>query len=68
MKYMLDTIICIFIIKNKSMSMLGHLSEKRESGNAISAITLAELGYGGVPQSLVFPGFLALRAFRPLPH
>jgi tRNA(fMet)-specific endonuclease VapC len=46
MKYMLDTNICIYIIKKKPESVLAHLKEKMENGLCISAITLAELEHG----------------------
>ena len=45
MKYMLDTNICIYIIKGKPLSVFEHLNFKRGS-LAISAITLAELEHG----------------------
>jgi tRNA(fMet)-specific endonuclease VapC len=42
---MLDTNICIYIIKKKTEKILKTLQEKRKSGLAISSITLAELEY-----------------------
>ena len=46
MKYMLDTNICIFIIRQRSLPIL-HRIEKTPPGQiAISAITIAELQYG----------------------
>lgn len=53
MKYMLDTNICIFIIKNKPAKVLEHLKAKHEDGLAISAITQAELEHG--VQASAFP-------------
>jgi len=44
--YMLDTNICIYIIKKKPAHVLNQLMKKREMGLFISAITLAELEYG----------------------
>lgn len=44
--YMLDTNICIYIIKQKPRSVIEKLREKIEEGIAISSITLAELEYG----------------------
>ena len=46
MKYMLDTNICIFLIKNKPPSVLQKLNEAKQDGIAISTITLAELEHG----------------------
>ena len=46
MKYMLDTNICIYAIKNKPEKVLNTLKEKMADGICISAITLAELAHG----------------------
>jgi len=46
MKYLLDTNICIYIIKRKPETVLGQLKQKQGDGVAISAITLAELQHG----------------------
>jgi tRNA(fMet)-specific endonuclease VapC len=43
---MLDTNICIYIIKKKTEHILKELQNKRKDGLAISTITLAELEYG----------------------
>jgi tRNA(fMet)-specific endonuclease VapC len=43
--YMLDTNICIYIIKKKTERILRALKQKRRSGLSISSITLAELEY-----------------------
>ncbi|MDR1126981.1 MAG: type II toxin-antitoxin system VapC family toxin [Treponema sp.] len=43
---MLDTNICIYIIKKKTEHVLKELQNKRNDGLAISTITLAELEYG----------------------
>jgi tRNA(fMet)-specific endonuclease VapC len=43
---MLDTNICIYIIKKKTEKILKTLQEKRKAGLDISSITLAELEYG----------------------
>jgi len=46
MKYMLDTNICIYIIKKKPIQVI-HTLQKKEIGDiCISTITLAELQYG----------------------
>ncbi len=46
MKYLLDTNICIYIIKRKPATVLEQLKLKMNDGIAISAITLAELQHG----------------------
>ncbi|MBI9075253.1 MAG: type II toxin-antitoxin system VapC family toxin [Desulfatibacillum sp.] len=46
MRYMLDTNICIYIIKKKPSSVLARLREIPVSDVCISSITLAELEYG----------------------
>jgi tRNA(fMet)-specific endonuclease VapC len=44
--YMLDTNICIYIIKKKTENVLSKLKRNRKKGLYISAITLAELEFG----------------------
>ena len=44
--YMLDTNICIYIIKKKTDSVLKRLKQNRKKGLFISSITLAELEFG----------------------
>jgi len=44
--FMLDTNICIYIIKKKPESVLRHIKRKKDKGLFISAITLAELEFG----------------------
>jgi len=44
--FLLDTNICIFIIKNKYENVLKHLKRKKNKGLYISSITLAELEFG----------------------
>ncbi|MCL1865128.1 MAG: type II toxin-antitoxin system VapC family toxin [Spirochaetes bacterium] len=44
--YMLDTNICIYIIKKKPLNVLAQLKKKKKRGLYISAITLAELEFG----------------------
>jgi len=46
MRYMLDTNICIFLIKKKEQSVLSAFDLKKAEGIAISTIVLAELEYG----------------------
>jgi tRNA(fMet)-specific endonuclease VapC len=43
--YMLDTNMCIYIIKKKTERVLEQLRSKRKDGLSISAITLAELEF-----------------------
>jgi len=45
-KYMLDTNICIYIIKKKPEGLLAKLKAAIDEGVSISAITLAELEHG----------------------
>jgi tRNA(fMet)-specific endonuclease VapC len=44
--YMLDTNICIYIIKKRHDSVLRKLQKKKDKGLFISTITLAELEFG----------------------
>ena len=46
MTYMLDTNICIYVIKNKPEQVLQRFKENLSKGLCISVITLAELEYG----------------------
>jgi len=46
MKFMLDTDICIYVMKEKPESVLTSFRRYKEDGLAISAITLAELEHG----------------------
>ncbi|MHC4443812.1 MAG: type II toxin-antitoxin system tRNA(fMet)-specific endonuclease VapC [Planctomycetota bacterium] len=46
MKYMLDTNICIYIIKEKPRKVLNRLQKTKVSDVCISSITLSELEYG----------------------
>ncbi len=46
MNYLLDTDICVFIIKRKSSAAMKQLQSKPPGEIAISAISLAELEYG----------------------
>jgi tRNA(fMet)-specific endonuclease VapC len=43
---MLDSNICIFIIKNKNEKVLKQLKQNRQKGLCISSITLAEMEFG----------------------
>jgi tRNA(fMet)-specific endonuclease VapC len=46
MKYMLDTNICIYIIKKHPIHVLNNLKKRNISDVCLSTITLAELEYG----------------------
>jgi tRNA(fMet)-specific endonuclease VapC len=46
MKYMLDTNICIYLIKQKPAKVLKHFKSHTVGDIGISSITLAELRYG----------------------
>ena len=46
MRYMLDSDICVYIIKQRPESVLSKLRENMADGIAISAVTLAELECG----------------------
>ncbi len=46
MKFMLDTNICIYIIKRKPLNVIKHFSQIEISQIGISSITLSELFYG----------------------
>lgn len=46
MTYMLDTNICIYIMKNKPAQVLQRFKSEIDNGICISSITLAELEYG----------------------
>ena len=46
MRYMLDTNICIYLIKKKPESVLKNLNLHMDEGISISVITLAELNHG----------------------
>ena len=46
MKYMLDTNICIFVMRGKNKDILNRILKASDDGICISSITLAELTYG----------------------
>ncbi|OGP66695.1 MAG: twitching motility protein PilT [Deltaproteobacteria bacterium RBG_19FT_COMBO_43_11] len=51
MKYILDTNICIYLIKKKPVSVLNRLSKIKIKEVGISSITLSELEYGAAKSS-----------------
>ena len=46
MTYMLDTNICIYVMKKKPENVLRRFRVEQDRGMCISSITLAELEYG----------------------
>lgn len=46
MKYLLDTNICIYMIRQKAPAVLGRFESVQPGDVAVSAITVAELQYG----------------------
>jgi len=62
-RYLLDTNICIYIIKQHSKQVIEHLRTLLVGDVAISAITLAELEYGAAKSSRPEQNREALIAF-----
>lgn len=54
MRYMLDTNICICLIKNRPESVIGELRKHKPEEICISSVTYAELSYG--VEKSKFPG------------
>jgi tRNA(fMet)-specific endonuclease VapC len=52
--YMLDTNICIYIIKKKEENILKKLKQNRKKGLYISTITLAELEFGNANADILY--------------
>lgn len=63
MKYLLDTNICVYLIKKKPENVLEKLHSKMGDGFAISAITLAELMHGVEASAHQEKNTLALNQF-----
>jgi tRNA(fMet)-specific endonuclease VapC len=63
MKYMLDTNICLYLIKKKPENVLINLHSKIVDGVTISAITLAELMHGVEASAYPEKNALALNQF-----
>lgn len=61
--YLLDTNICIYIIKNKPAEILRMLQKKSKKDILISAITVAELQYGVEKSKFVEKNRIALLEF-----
>lgn len=60
---MLDTNICIYIIKRQPENVLINLKEKRSQGIVISTITLSELSHGVENSSCLEKNTIALMKF-----
>ena len=63
MRYMLDTNICIYLIKRKPTTVLDHLSMHHPEEICISSITYGELLYGAYKSSFPDRNLLALQLF-----
>jgi tRNA(fMet)-specific endonuclease VapC len=63
MRYMLDTNICIYLIKHKPEKVLRHFNAHSVGEIGISSITLAELRYGVERSQQVQQNRLALKDF-----
>ena len=63
MKYMLDTNICIYLIREKSIKMLNRLRKIDTNDVCISSITLSELEYGIQKSNFPEKNKLALTEF-----
>jgi len=63
MKYMLDTNICIYIIKKKPIKVLKQLKKTKSDDVCISSITLSELEYGIQKSAFPEKNKLALTEF-----
>lgn len=63
MRYLLDTNICIYIIKKKPESVIKKFTKRRPGSVAISSITLSELYYGVVKSSKPNENMIALQEF-----
>lgn len=63
MKYMLDTNICIEIIRHRSPKLLNRLVACQMGDVGVSSVTLAELAYGAEKSSLRDQNLIALQQF-----
>ncbi len=63
MKYMLDTNICIYIIKRKPVEVIERFRQLRISQVCVSSITLSELEYGVIKSSKPEQNHSALAQF-----
>ena len=63
MKYLLDTNICIFVIRRKPALVLQRFFQQSPDEVAISSVTLAELRYGADKSTLPAKNHAALHSF-----
>ena len=63
MRFLLDTNICIYVIKQKPTSVLQHFQTYSPSDIRISTITIAELRYGAVKSQRTQQNIVALEQF-----
>ncbi|MCL2410321.1 MAG: type II toxin-antitoxin system VapC family toxin [Treponema sp.] len=63
MRYMLDSNICIYIVKNKPPVVLDKFREHINEGLCISSITLAELEFGVSASTFPEKNSIALKQF-----
>ena len=63
MKYMLDTNICIYIIKQKPQKVINRFRQAKVSEIGVSSITLSELEYGVIKSANPEQNKLALTQF-----
>jgi tRNA(fMet)-specific endonuclease VapC len=63
LKYLLDTNICIYIIKQKDTGILRRLQSHKEGETGISSITIAELEYGIARSTQLQRNRIALASF-----
>ena len=63
MKYLLDTNICIYLIKKKPESVIKRFTKLKPGSIAISSITLAELYFGSVKSLKPNENMIALQEF-----
>ena len=66
MRYLLDTNICIYLIKQKSSIILEKIKNAQPLGVGISSITLSELEYGVQKSTLIDRNALNLLQFLTL--
>jgi len=63
MKYLLDTNICIYLIKKKPESVIKKFMKLRPGSVSITSITLSELYYGVIKSSKPDENMVALQEF-----
>jgi tRNA(fMet)-specific endonuclease VapC len=63
MKYLIDTNICIYLIKKKSPQLLNRLIETPVQDVAVSVITVAELEFGAQKSLYIEKNLTALQQF-----